>query len=285
MTVTMERPADQRLVHVCLFGMLRLDIDGSSLDPRALGGRKPRQVLELLLLRGGHLVTAAELAGRLWGDRPPPDAGATLQHYVSVLRRRLRVPAPWLSDLIVTERAGYRMDTRLLRLDLTEFDEVVDALADRNRRGGPDRVAMDRALALVTGEILAGERADAWVKGARDRYGRRHAQLALAAGAAALAAGDGRRAVEIARLVVDLPAASEAHSCLLMAAYYLLGDRPAALASFEACQQRLSDELGVDPLPAARDLHQVVCRGGSVDAVVAAVLRQCCSGSTLARSA
>ena len=268
----------QQLAHVHLFGSLRIDVEGRSLDAHSFGGRKPKQVLEQLLLRGGHPVTTDELACRLWGDQPPPDFAATLQHYVSVLRRRLRWGAPWLSDVVVTDRAGYRLDASLVWLDLTAFDEVVDTQAARAFHDvaatGPDRLMMDRALALAVGEVLEDEPDSAWTTPVRERYRRRHAQLTLVAGGAALTAGDGERAVELARLVVDREPTAEPHCALLMAAYCLLGNRAAALATYDTCAAHLAEELGVDPLPRTRAVRDVVRSGASPAHVVATVLQR-----------
>ena len=51
-----------------------------------LGSRKQRALLAILLLRANEVVAADALIDELWGERPPPSAGHTLQVYVSRLR-------------------------------------------------------------------------------------------------------------------------------------------------------------------------------------------------------
>jgi DNA-binding SARP family transcriptional activator len=277
-----------RRVDVHLFGSIRIEAGLRTLDARSFGGRKPKQVLEQLLLRDGRQVSTDELAWGLWGDQPPQDYPATIQHYVSVLRRRLRWGAPWLSELIVTERAGYRVDTTLRWLDLAAFDEVVDAVSVRGRRGvagtstgllaGPDRATLTRTLALVGGDVLEDEPDSSWAATVRERYRSRHGQLALAAGAAALADGDGAAAASLGRLAVERQTAAELPYCLLMAAHCLLDDRTAAVAAFDACCSHLSETLGVDPLPRTRVLRDAVLDGTNSAEIVRNVLRTIVGG-------
>jgi SARP family transcriptional regulator, regulator of embCAB operon len=277
-----------RQVDVHLFGSIRIQVGPRTLDAKSFGGRKPKQVLEQLLLRDGRQVSTDELAGGLWGDQLPPDYNATVQHYVSVLRRRLRWGAPWLSDLVVTERAGYRIDTSLTWLDLAAFDEVVDAVTARGRRQlggaspgllpGPDRATLTRALELVGGDVLEDEPDSIWAAEVRERYRGRHGQLALAAGAAALADGDGAEALVLGRLAVNRQTAAELPYCLLMAAHCLLDDRMAAVAAFDACGLHLADTLGVDPLPRTRAVRDAVLDGTHPQEIVRNVLHTIVGG-------
>lgn len=47
---------DHTVVAVRLFGPLTLDVNGGRLGPRDFGGVKPKQVLEVLLVRRGRAV-------------------------------------------------------------------------------------------------------------------------------------------------------------------------------------------------------------------------------------
>ena len=54
----------------------------------ALGGRMPRAVLALLLLRANEVVSADRLIDELWPE-PPQNAANALQYHVSQLRKSL----------------------------------------------------------------------------------------------------------------------------------------------------------------------------------------------------
>lgn len=259
------RPAD-RTAGVHLFGVFRVvwtlpDGTDCVLAARDFGGRKPRQLLQHLLLARGRVVPVDVLATALWGGQAPTDPAATLQHYVSVLRRQLRQGPGWLPDVVVRERSGYSVDMRRLQLDVSAFDELADRVCDGSPAllSAPEtRKAMDDALALVTGDLLEDEPADAGLTAARARYRARHAQLALTAADASLAARDAPRVVALMRLVLLRDPASEPHCVLLMTALSLLGDRAGALAAYDVCAEHLADRLGVDPLPRTRAVRDAV---------------------------
>ena len=76
-------PRSTLLLH--LLGPLSASLDGAPLD---LGSPKQRAVLAVLALEAGRVVSTDRLIDLLWGD-DAPRAGATLQTYVSNLRRIL----------------------------------------------------------------------------------------------------------------------------------------------------------------------------------------------------
>ena len=84
-----------------------------------LGPYKQRGVLALLLMAGGRVVSLDRLIDQLWREQPPPSATASLQAYVSRLRRILE-PGRGPRDparVLVTQPPGY-----VLRLDDSEVD-------------------------------------------------------------------------------------------------------------------------------------------------------------------
>ena len=69
-----------------VLGPLEAEIDGTRAD---LGGPLQRAVLALLLMEHGRVVSVDRLIDQLWRGEPPPRAIASLQAYVSNLRRIL----------------------------------------------------------------------------------------------------------------------------------------------------------------------------------------------------
>ncbi|WP_181784158.1 AfsR/SARP family transcriptional regulator, partial [Pseudonocardia pini] len=59
-----------------------------------LGGPKQRAVLTSLMLRAGRVVSQDQLIDDLWPDDPPARAAATVQVFVSNLRRALEPDRP-----------------------------------------------------------------------------------------------------------------------------------------------------------------------------------------------
>src|SRR5262249_27509872 len=83
-------------VHV--LGQIEARRDGERVE---LGGPKQRGVLGLLALEPNRVVSVDRLVDALWRDEPPNSAEATVQSYVSRLRKALG------ADAIESAGAGY----------------------------------------------------------------------------------------------------------------------------------------------------------------------------------
>ncbi|MDV3222490.1 BTAD domain-containing putative transcriptional regulator [Intrasporangium sp.] len=225
---------------------------------------KHRALLSLLLLEASRVVSVDRIVDQLWGDRPPASATATLQTYVSQLRRLLepgRGPreAP---RLLVTRAPGYALLAeddvidahRLPRLvahgtRLAEAGELDSALA-----------VLDEAADLWRGEPYADLDATPAVAAERQRL----AELVLAAHeqAAGLRIHLGRADVAVAELEL-LVAAHPLRERLwarLMEGLWATGRQADALTAYRRCARLLREELGIEPGPELARVHEAVLR-------------------------
>src|SRR5881397_741188 len=90
-----------------------------SAGPLPLGGAKQRAVLALLLLNANRVVSRERLIDELWGDDPPETAVASVQVYVSRLRKLLG------SETLVTRPPGYVLLAEPESVDLQRFERLV----------------------------------------------------------------------------------------------------------------------------------------------------------------
>src|SRR6476661_59270 len=86
--------------------------------PIALGTRKQRALLALLLLNANHVVSRERLIDDLWGEVPPETAVTSLQVYVSRLRKLM----PEAS--LVTRAPGYVLEAETESVDLLRFERL-----------------------------------------------------------------------------------------------------------------------------------------------------------------
>jgi DNA-binding SARP family transcriptional activator len=105
-------------------------------DEVALGGRKQRTVLAILLVDPTRLVSIDELIDGLWGDAPPERAVGTLQAYISNLRRALEPdrPSGAPATVLVSRPRGYGLDEVLEQFPSVRREDAVAVLemaADR----------------------------------------------------------------------------------------------------------------------------------------------------------
>ncbi len=255
-----------------LFGRLEVRTRGVRLSGRDFGGVKPRHILALLALRGA--LHKGELAELLWEGAPPANHVATLESYVSVLRRRLDPDAAARHSVICTRNGGYALDTERVRVDVDRFDELVAAAAGRSpARALPPLTAAAR---LAGGPLLGDEAGPGWAAQARERYRVRLVEALLDGGEHALAAGHPQTAQELAARAVALEPFAERGWYVSMAAYRAVGDRVSALRAYDHCRRLLAEGLGVQPSSAVRGLFLDLLReegtGTGVDGAVAAVL-------------
>jgi DNA-binding SARP family transcriptional activator len=117
----------------------------------ALGGRKPRALLALLLLHPNEVVPADRLIDELWGEDSPERAAAALRVNVSRLRKALA------QDVLTTRSPGYVVRVEPDTLDLHRFERLVDEGRSSLSRGLADDASrrLREALSLWRGQPLA----------------------------------------------------------------------------------------------------------------------------------
>ena len=216
-----------------------------------LGRPKQRILLAILLVRANQVVALDRLIEELWGEQPPAQATASLQAYVSNLRRALEPdrPARTLPRVLVTQPPGYRLVVAPGDLDAARFV----ALAEEGHRlleaerPGPAAQVLREALGLWRGPALADVVDEPFAQPERQRLeelrlvaleDRLAAELALGGHAAA--------AAELQQLVGRYPFRERLHG-LLMLALYRAGRQAEALQAFQEARRVLGEELGIDP--------------------------------------
>jgi DNA-binding SARP family transcriptional activator len=245
-------------VRIQLFGDLRIRTSEGDLGPRDLPALKPKQLLELLVIERGHVVPKPRLAELLWGDDLPRNYSATIETYVSVLRRTLEPGVPASRSLIVTERGGYRLDATRIDVDLDEFDRLLQEAA-----GADPLVALakiNNALQLVRGQVLEDEPYSDWAEAERRIYATRLVQALIDAGRLSLLTGEATAALALAERAVALDPLAEAAYQVLMTAAYSLWRQDDALRAFDRCRRLLAEELGIDPLDETVALQLAILR-------------------------
>ena len=237
----------RQVITAQLFGPLRVCLGDRTLAARDLGGVKQQHLLALLLLERGRLVTKERLADQVWGEHPPRNATATVETYISLVRRRLTEAGADGRRLIRTEPGGYRLDADAVRTDLDEFDAQLRRAASG---GSPtQRIALAEAVRLSELDVLADEPRALWAAGPREHYRARRLQALVDLAECALAESDHRTAVEAATRVLAVDPIRERACRALMQGHEGLGQRGEALRAFADLRAALDETLGVRPPP------------------------------------
>ncbi|MFF7898243.1 BTAD domain-containing putative transcriptional regulator [Streptomyces sp. NPDC007920] len=241
-----------------ILGRLEVTTDGELV---ALDGTKPRLLLATLLLNANRTVSNGVLIEALWLDHPPSSAAANLRTHISSLRRS----SPAIGTRIATERTGYSIFVAPGECDLDVFGQLV-AEGRRLRAAnqyGKALAAFEEALAVWRDEPLSDlPRSPLWT-----------AHLS--------AMTESRRVVseELLELRVELGCYAEAEHGLreliaeeplresiwaqLMLALEGAGRRADALSAYSEIRHRLVAELGIEPGPELRRIHEAILSGTS----------------------
>jgi DNA-binding SARP family transcriptional activator len=241
-------------VEVWLLGHLAVHATSGHLGPDALGGRKPKQLLELLALARGRPVTKERLIDLLWPERPPRSPVPALENHVWVLRRHLRDALPEGANLVAGEAGAYRLATEHVTLDLDRLDTLLATA--RRSSGAARRRYLEEACSLDRGDLLADEPYAEWAQAPRAIYRARLTDAHLDLADDALAAGQPAAALGPATTALQREPLSDRGCRLVMRCFAAIGDRARALATFETFRTGLVQELGVEPDAATIELAE-----------------------------
>ena len=238
-----------------VLGGLAATLDGT---PVELGGPKQRLVLALLLLAEGEALDAERLIDGVWGERVPERAEASLQAYVSNLRKVLepdRAPRQ-AASVVVTRPGGYAVAIDRAQLDLTRFVDLVTSGTEHQRRGRPAEANAELSEAISIWRPLLPEFADVAAIEPSDRHA---ASLQVEARAHLFAArldlGESSSLVADVRAALDDTPLDERLWEQLALALYRSGRQSEALRALSDARRLLSEEVGVDSGPALKALE------------------------------
>ncbi len=240
-----------------MLGPLEVLRDGAPVD---LGSPKQRAVLAILLLDLGRVVSTDRIVESVWGDDAPNSVSASLQAYISNLRRILRTDDG--RSLIERRTPGYVLDIPADQVDRTAFLEAARATraAVEDRDWDAAITAGSSAVGMWRGPLLADVGDARWVASEWRADSERLCETSEQLITALLGADRTGEAVAEAERLLAVEPLRERGAWLHMAALYRAGRSVEALDYFRAQSARLDDELGLEPPQAFRDLHAAVLR-------------------------
>lgn len=229
-----------------------------------IGPRKQRAVLAVLLLAQGGVVSVDRLVDAIWGDDVPGSALASVQAYVSNLRRALRDGGHGVAAVspIVRQPPGYYLDARPDDVDLVVFASGCAAAASAVEAGAwqDALTAADAALALWRGPLLADFADESWVTQEAARADETYKECVDSRIAALLALGRVGPALGAAARLSAADPLSDRACWLHMVTLYRSGRASEALDAYARHATVLDDELGLQPGPEVRELQTSILR-------------------------
>jgi DNA-binding SARP family transcriptional activator/Flp pilus assembly protein TadD len=216
---------------------------------------RQRVLLAALLVHAGEPVSADSLAEVVWDGAPSSGAEVTLRSHVLRLRRAL---GPYAGARLVTRHPGYLLQASEDEADVLRFRRLCQdgGTALRERAWWRADGLLGEALNLWRGTPLADIPSESLH---RDQVqGLEELRLQAEEWRTDAALHLGRHAELVPRLqslAAGHPLRERFHSQLMLA-LYRCGRQAEALAVYQRARDVLVGELGVEPGPGLRDLHQ-----------------------------
>jgi DNA-binding SARP family transcriptional activator len=244
---------------VGLLGPLEISVGG---EPTSLPQSAQRVLLAMLAVSANRVVPAETLISALWQEEYSQQRASNLHAQVYQLRRRLGQLEPG-SARIITKPPGYRLVLSVGELDTSEFADII-ARARSVTRSSPAVASrlFRQALALWRGPALADvTEACPRLRGEAARLGEQRLTVLEERIDAELAVGQhSSLAAELTGLVAEHPQRDRLRGQLMLA-LYRSGRQADALEAYREGRRVLRDELGLDPSPQLKDLHQRILAG------------------------
>jgi SARP family transcriptional regulator, regulator of embCAB operon len=252
-----------------LLGPLQLNANGSDLP---LGATKQRAVLATLLINRNRPVAIDSLIDAVWQQQPPPEARASLHAHISRLRRLVSSAGVDPAAVLLSAKPGYRLSVSDEACDVGRFGieqkAGIEAAAAGRFQQASDHLSA--ALAEWRGPVLEDLRDFPFVDA-----------FAAALSEDKLVAFTMRAEAEIAcgrthSIIGELEALAAEHPyreplwAQLITAYFQAERQYDALDAYGRMKTTLADDLGIDPGPTLRALHQRILHQEPLDAKHAA---------------
>ncbi|MFJ1864266.1 BTAD domain-containing putative transcriptional regulator [Streptomyces sp. NPDC088097] len=246
------------MVYIRVLGSFEAERDG---EPLPLGGHRQRSVLALLVSARGRVVSVDRMIEELWQGAAPARAVASLQAYVSNLRRLLepgRAPRA-AARLLVSSPPGYALRLPDDGVDAWRFERLLGASRARLDEAPQEaRALVEQALALWRGSAYADAADERWSHAEILRLDELRSEARELKIRAGLRAPDPSGAVaEAALLTREEPLREEGwrlHALALLAA----GRQADALATLRRAREVLAEEAGLDPGAALVALERAI---------------------------
>lgn len=235
-----------------LLGEVEAREDGQPLD---IGAPRQRCVLAALLIDVNRLVPSDRLIERVWSEELPYRARNSLAGYLS----RLRQVIGGRGAEITRQPGGYSLTADPMSIDLHAFRALTTQGRSATDVAERDEL-LGKALALWRGIPFASLDTP-WLNDVRTALEAERFSVVLDRNDAALRVGRHNELLPpLTALAADHPL-DERLAGQLMLAQFRCGRQADALETFRIVRERLVEELGADPGPALRGVHQQILDG------------------------
>jgi SARP family transcriptional regulator, regulator of embCAB operon len=247
-----------------VLGPLEMTVGGT---PVGLGSQKQRAVLAMLVINRNRSVSGEALIDAAWGQRAPLEARASLHTYVSNLRRLLNSAGVDGRTVLAAAPPGYRLSVPDIDCDIGRF--VIEKTAGiRASAAGQFELAsrhLSTAVAEWRGRVLEDLPDFEFVTSFAAALIEDKVTVHTAWAEAEIACGRGNSVIgELEGLTAEHPYREPLWAQLIIA-YYVAERQSDALDAYRRLKTALAKDLGIEPGPTIRTLHERILRQEVLD--------------------
>ena len=238
---------------------------GGALVP--LGAPKQRAVLATLLMNRNRAVSVDALIDAVWDESPVPAARTSIHSYVSNLRRLLGSASADPSRLLASVAPGYQLNVADADCDLGRFVTEKNAGVHAAAAGRFEDAStyLSAALAEWRGPFLDDLREFAFVDTFATALSEVRVAVHTALAEAEIACGRADGMIPRLEVLTAEHPYRERLWAQLITAYYVTERQSDALNAYQRLKANLAENLGIDPGPTVRSLHERILRQEPLD--------------------
>jgi ATP/maltotriose-dependent transcriptional regulator MalT/DNA-binding SARP family transcriptional activator len=236
-TEVIDRP---NLIEIYALGNSRVLMDGELVTKSDWGASAAKELFFLLLTRPEGLHKE-QIIEALWPDTSPSKGNSRFHSTTYRLRRAL------YQECLIREGSTYLLQLDVpYTYDVARFDQLVSKAKSHN--GGQEIDNYQKAADLYEGDYLANIYSS-WSSKEQERLRHEYLNVLVYLSTHHLREGNYEDCLSLSQEALTIDAFSEEIYRQIMHCYARLGNRTAALKSYEKCSEMLQNELGVEPAP------------------------------------
>jgi len=247
-----------------VLGPVQMSVNGADMP---LGAAKQRAVLAMLLINRNRTLSIDSLIDAVWQQRPPPEARASLHAHVSRLRRLVSGAGVDAAAVLASAQPGYRLNVPDETCDVGRFAVEQKAGIRAAAAGRFEQAShhLSAALAEWRGPVLEDLRDFPFVDAFAAALAEDKLVVLTTRAEAEIACGRTHSVIGDLEALVSEHPYREPLWAQLITAYYITERQYDALETYGRLKTTLADDLGIDPGPTLRGLHQRILRQEPLD--------------------
>jgi DNA-binding SARP family transcriptional activator len=206
---------------------------------------------------GGRGVTERQIVEALW---PEADGDAGHDAFAVTLHRLRRLLGH--DDAVRRHGGRLELDPRIVWVDVRALDAYLERAA--HTAGEARARAIDAAVRLYRGPLLAGDEDQHWTIAVRERLRARVLRRLEQIATSLEAAGQWQQAIDTYLKALEIDDCAEETCRRLMRMYQRLGRRAEAMRVYQRCRASLASTLRVPPSAETEALAREIRSGGSI---------------------